>query len=920
LLNAYPNMQEHLADEDENAQASSEIAATVQAMHEEALNAHSSSHLTLSCGDSCVCDVLMRDEACHLKGTSLGCLGPQNPFRRHVARFVFESLFDSLILVLIILSSILLVLEYDPQLDHSSPLAEMLQWCNLVFTFLFTVEAALKIVAHGFVGIPGAYLRDGWNCLDFMIVLISIVSLAAPDVNTDAFKTLRTLRVLRPLRSVQRAPTLRVVVDCVMSCIPCFANIVLLLLGVYFTFAVLVVNLWAGKFWYCTDPSVANVTQCVGLFVPAKGEGYVGMTVNPIPRQWRNSPMNFDDVFTGFLTLLEVATLEGWLEPMYSAMDCSMGGTFGLQPVRNQNAYFAAYFVVFICIGNFIILNLFTTAVVDNFQKKQQQGVIVTESQRQMMNTLQMVIHTAPPFFPLPPCLHEFTVRIPITVGEIAGLVGCPVNALVVVNDLEDEKQLLYSGHYLHVPLEPDVASKIPASTGLRRKGTCGCWVTFRWHMDWFVMWDIDGEHKGKMFEASVLLFILANIAVMSMQVWQPPADMNTFIEAGSDAEDNLAKSDWNNSLEFANTIFTFIFALEAIVKMIGFGWMQYIRDSWNRFDLFVVIVSMVGFAVNLVGTDLRVNPSFFRIIRAVRAVRIMRVMRSARNAVTLLETILFSLFEIFNVACIYVLVLFIYALMGMSLFGEMPLEEGYYKAYNRHANFQSLGTGMLTLFRMSTGESWNHIMHDCIEYKGYAWLFFTSFMVLGAYTMQPLLIAIIIDHFTRVMDEDSFAIKPSDLTALNEAWSELDPLNTYFIQQHQVSQLMSCIPPPLGIRDYDGAKAQEEMKEWQREAAMQVFRRLAPEILAVNALKHFAELVTRWRTAMKAYYAEIGIMGGGFRYNIVSCGVPSGRPDRQDGGRPDLDVKSPPVPLLASPFAPHHPAGATKPRGFCGF
>ena len=66
--------------------------------------------------------------------------------------------------------------------------------------------------------------------------------------------------------------------------------------------------------------------------------------------------------------------------------------------------------------------------------------------------------------------------------------------------------------------------------------------------------------------------------------------------------------------------------------------------------------------------------------------------------------------------ACIYVLVLFIYALMGMSLFGDMPLEEGYYKAYNRHANFRSLGTGMLTLFRMSTGEAWNQIMHDCQE------------------------------------------------------------------------------------------------------------------------------------------------------------------------------------------------------------
>ena len=67
----------------------------------------------------------------------------------------------------------------NPRLEDGSPLAVGVFTANVLFTALFCVEGALKMVAYGFYATPHAYLKDGWNVLDFGILCISIGSLLA---------------------------------------------------------------------------------------------------------------------------------------------------------------------------------------------------------------------------------------------------------------------------------------------------------------------------------------------------------------------------------------------------------------------------------------------------------------------------------------------------------------------------------------------------------------------------------------------------------------------------------------------------------------------------------------------------------------------------------------------------------------------
>lgn len=98
--------------------------------------------------------------------------------------------------------------DYDYRLDPNyvstwTPTQELI---DLVFTLIFTFEATTKIIAMGFVLHKRAYLQDSWNCLDFFIVCISLISLLPIGGGSNGLKALRTFRILRPLRSINKLP------------------------------------------------------------------------------------------------------------------------------------------------------------------------------------------------------------------------------------------------------------------------------------------------------------------------------------------------------------------------------------------------------------------------------------------------------------------------------------------------------------------------------------------------------------------------------------------------------------------------------------------------------------------------------------------------------------------------------------------
>jgi len=136
-----------------------------------------------------------------------------------------------------------------------------------------------------------------------------------------------------------------------------------------------------------------------------------------------------------------------------------------------------------------------------------------------------------------------------------------------------------------------------------------------------------------------------------------------------------------------------------------------------------------------------------------------------------------------------------------MSFFGGVPYDQGPNELYNRHANFKSFFTSCITLFRMATGESWNGIMHDVMALGGayeWAWLYFCSYIVIGAYMILNLLIAIVLETFQRVMKLEEAIVKPLHVTGFLEVWTAFDPEQFSFIDAVQLKEFLRRLEEPL--------------------------------------------------------------------------------------------------------------------------
>lgn len=133
-------------------------------------------------------------------GKSLFIFGPNNPVRQGCAAIVTNPVFDKIVLILIAISSISLALD-NPLMDPDSTMAIVLGDLEVIITILFVMEMVLKVCADGFLFIPGAYLRNWWNVLDFLVVVVSVFQLfSGSSGGLQSLKSLRALRALRPLR------------------------------------------------------------------------------------------------------------------------------------------------------------------------------------------------------------------------------------------------------------------------------------------------------------------------------------------------------------------------------------------------------------------------------------------------------------------------------------------------------------------------------------------------------------------------------------------------------------------------------------------------------------------------------------------------------------------------------------------------
>eukprot|EP01065_Artemidia_motanka_P016648 TRINITY_DN2025_c3_g1_i4.p1 TRINITY_DN2025_c3_g1~~TRINITY_DN2025_c3_g1_i4.p1 ORF type:complete len:1864 (+),score=575.12 TRINITY_DN2025_c3_g1_i4:699-5594(+) len=341
-------------------------------------------------------------------GRSLFLFGPKNKVRVLVYRLVQSQPFDNFILGCILLASILMIAENPRESEQwGKEFDTVIFILNYVFTSIFVLEMCLKVIAFGFIltnheeggATDPPYLRDSWNSLDGMIVIISVLALVLKDYNVGFLKVLRAFRALRPLRVVSRRRGLRMVVITLLRSMSSIGYVALVTILVFLVFGILGVQLFAGKTHECTDPAISVKVACSGWWYRCEGS-----QCEWLHRSWthggnRQYLGNFDNILNSFLTLFEVATLELWATIMYGAIDATSTNSI---PRRDAHPYFSIYFVVFIVIGSFFILNLFVGFVIFNFNQVKEEtdrfgtGGYLTKEQQLWIETQRMMMNFSP--------------------------------------------------------------------------------------------------------------------------------------------------------------------------------------------------------------------------------------------------------------------------------------------------------------------------------------------------------------------------------------------------------------------------------------------------------------------------------------------------------------------------------------------
>jgi len=157
-----------------------------------------------------------------------------------------------------------------------------------------------------------------------------------------------------------------------------------------------------------------------------------------------------------------------------------------------------------------------------------------------------------------------------------------------------------------------------------------------------------------------------------------------------------------------ANLSFVAFFTIELTLKITAYGFKYYWYVNWNKFDFIIVILSLIALEEKLL-TQMNFNVTALRIIRVSRLLRMVKTSEGLR---TLLKTLFMSLGNIINTAALLMLILFTFSVAGMSLFGSIEFND----VINKNTNFKTFYQSMMALSRASTGESWNAIMHACMD------------------------------------------------------------------------------------------------------------------------------------------------------------------------------------------------------------
>lgn len=694
-------------------------------------------------------------------------------FARQGCRHIVGSkIFERGVLALILANCITLVLynPMDPRCETTQ--CKRLKSCEISFSSLAFLECLVRITALGFKG----FWSDAWNRLDLAIVTCGIIDFI-PGVNSGSIKAFRTTRVLRPLRVVKRFPSLRILVRLLLDIIPMLGSVMVLCIFLFVTFGITSVQLWKGVLRNgCYNNDGGRYQPSTGGFYICSLEADDGMNACPADVQftgvyasnytecrrgspnYQNGALSFDNIWMSFLAIFQVVTLEDWTGVMYALQD---GYSFWVWP----------FFVLLIFFGSWFAINLALVVIATQFKvTKKRETLLIRAHEADAGYSASQPRQLWPEFF-LWTCSVVSCGRLSadvyrqrnngvairaqqasdeeledlqmikevfdlldkdrdgtISLKELRGALHTLDNHLAKTEVKELVKSIDENGDG-HIDFD-EFCQLMGCSLGGDQRATVArntpgppaesdpaqptaCKATFRARVQQVV------DHR--LFTRVVVFCIAANTLSMAAEHHGQP--------------DELAQS-----VETTNSVFAFIFFAEVVLRVISVGPLTYFIDGFNVCDGIIVIMGIV---------EVFVPSGGFNVLRSFRLMRLFKLARYLPTMQKQLLVMLRTLDSVLNFLLLLGLFIFMFAVMGMHLFGGNWEDYSSSQVSQPRQNFDSFLYSILTVFQVLTTEEWNLLLYHTMHASSkYAALYYVILITIGTFILVNLFVAIMVEGF----------------------------------------------------------------------------------------------------------------------------------------------------------------------------
>nr|XP_046200581.1 sodium channel protein type 8 subunit alpha-like [Oncorhynchus gorbuscha] len=722
---------------------------------------------------------------------------------------VMDPFVDLAITVCIVLNTLFMAMEHYPMTPHFE---EVLFVGNLVFTGIFAVEMFAKLVAMD----PYYYFQEGWNCFDGFIVTLSLVELALADV--EGLSVLRSFRLLRVFKLAKSWPTLNMLIKIIGNSVGALGNLTLVLALIVFIFAVVGMQLFGKNYKDCVCKIALDCE---------------------LPR-W-----HMHDFFHSFLMVFRVLCGE-WIETMWDCMEVAGQGmcliVFMMVMVIGNLVVLNLFLALLL--SSFSADNLAATdddgemnnlqisvirikkgiawfkiklaelvlsltkkppvedeqkTVDDMYDKKlnciaNQSGVDINRDLDYTKNGngttsgmgssfgRYLIDEDHMSFIHNP----NLTVCVPIAVGE-SDFENLNTEEFSSESENENSKDLddTSSSEGSTIDIKPDVeVEAVVVEAEEVYLDPENCWtpeciikypccdvpITHGWGKYWWFLRKtcyLIVEHNW--FETVIIFMILLSSGALAFE--------DVYIQQ---------RKTIRTILEYADSVFTYIFILEMLLKWVAYGFHKYFTNAWCWLDFFIVDVSIISLVANALGySDLGPIKS----LRTLRALRPLRALSRFEGMRVVVNALVGAIPSIMNVLLVCLIFWLIFSIMGVNLFAGKyyycfnQTAEEYFEARdvnnktqclalieqnftevrwkNVKINFDNVGAGYLALLQVATFKGWMDIMYAAIDSRRvedqpiyedniYMYIYFVIFIIFGSFFTLNLFIGVIIDNFNQ--------------------------------------------------------------------------------------------------------------------------------------------------------------------------